>query len=355
MCGLEFESAHQSGGCVGSASLILIVAGEQRRIELDGTPCRIGRGSQNTLELQGNDVSRSHALVQPGERGEYVLFDLGSRNGTILNGRHLAGPTELRDGDMVQVGEHQLRFSNPESEGKLDDELGSETILAVSARSIAVLVADIHNFTPLSVELGETRIAELMGSFNRHSGAILEGAGVWAHKYIGDAVMAIWALSPGASAAGMLRSAAGMLRSAVATVPPLASTIRDVEREFGLRAPLRLGFGINMGVASVGNLGSPGASDHTALGDVVNRAFRLESTVRKLPGDLAFGEDVAIVLRAAGGMEVAAGRHRVVLKGYATESDVYTVSLRQIPDIIDGLDRHLAGTCGPSAGASPRP
>ena len=50
-------------------------------------------------------VGRQHARIEPlDDAGRFRLVDLGSRNGTWLNGRRLAGPAELRSGDIVQLG-----------------------------------------------------------------------------------------------------------------------------------------------------------------------------------------------------------------------------------------------------------
>ncbi|MDO9171206.1 MAG: FHA domain-containing protein [bacterium] len=50
-------------------------------------------------------VGRYHARIEPGaEPGRFLVTDLGSRNGTLLNGRPVAGPTALRSGDVLQLG-----------------------------------------------------------------------------------------------------------------------------------------------------------------------------------------------------------------------------------------------------------
>ncbi len=50
-------------------------------------------------------VGRYHARIEPGdEPGRFRLSDLGSRNGTLLNGKPVTGPVELRSGDILQLG-----------------------------------------------------------------------------------------------------------------------------------------------------------------------------------------------------------------------------------------------------------
>ena len=69
---------------------------------LDGGPLTIGRGAAD-LVLATGDASRRHARITP-EGGELVLEDLGSANGTFINGVRVSTPTRLRVGDRLQIG-----------------------------------------------------------------------------------------------------------------------------------------------------------------------------------------------------------------------------------------------------------
>ena len=69
----------------------------------------IGRGEDCRIRSGSTRVSRHHALVRvTSER--LLVEDLGSRNGTWLHGRRLAGPAELSSGDEVRVGPEVIRF-----------------------------------------------------------------------------------------------------------------------------------------------------------------------------------------------------------------------------------------------------
>lgn len=79
------------------------------RIRLRGT-CTIGRGSTSDIVLTDAKVSRRHALIQPQKQYEFWLLDLGSSNGTYLNGRRITQPVMLRDRDQIEVGPFRLVF-----------------------------------------------------------------------------------------------------------------------------------------------------------------------------------------------------------------------------------------------------
>lgn len=71
---------------------------------LDGDQLTIGRDSTNGVAINDAEISRKHARLMF-QGGKYVLEDLGSTNGTFVNGQRLAGPVVLKPGDVVSLGE----------------------------------------------------------------------------------------------------------------------------------------------------------------------------------------------------------------------------------------------------------
>jgi hypothetical protein len=78
--------------------------------QLDSSPLTLGRGAQNDVPLDKDEyASSSHARIEPRRDGVWVE-DIGSTNGTYLNGIRLKHPKRLTPGDIVRVGETELRF-----------------------------------------------------------------------------------------------------------------------------------------------------------------------------------------------------------------------------------------------------
>jgi FHA domain len=78
--------------------------------ELDSVPLTIGRAEQNDVPLDGDEfASARHVRVEPRRDGVWVQ-DLGSTNGTYVNAVRIDRPRKLVDGDVVRVGETDLRF-----------------------------------------------------------------------------------------------------------------------------------------------------------------------------------------------------------------------------------------------------
>jgi len=80
------------------------------RFELDSAQLTIGRGGQTDIAIDTDEyASARHARFEPRKDGVWVQ-DLGSTNGTYLNGAKLDQPRRLAAGDIVRVGETDLRF-----------------------------------------------------------------------------------------------------------------------------------------------------------------------------------------------------------------------------------------------------
>lgn len=69
----------------------------------------VGRGQESTIQLSSITVSRQHARIRLQEDA-FLLYDLGSANGTTVNGEPVADPRTLRDGDVVAFGEVKFTF-----------------------------------------------------------------------------------------------------------------------------------------------------------------------------------------------------------------------------------------------------
>ncbi|MFN2224685.1 MAG: FHA domain-containing protein, partial [Anaerolineae bacterium] len=78
-------------------------------LDLDRPSVRIGRGSGSDLIIQDSQASRQHTeITRQGDR--YFIRDLGSTNGTFVNGQRISGSQPLEPGDQVRIGETNMSF-----------------------------------------------------------------------------------------------------------------------------------------------------------------------------------------------------------------------------------------------------
>jgi hypothetical protein len=83
---------------------------EGTTFDLDSAALTIGRGGQNDVPLENDEfASARHARFEPRRDGVWVQ-DRGSTNGTYVNGAQLERPRRLTPGDIVRVGETDLRY-----------------------------------------------------------------------------------------------------------------------------------------------------------------------------------------------------------------------------------------------------
>ena len=79
--------------------------------EIDPAGVGIGRETDNGIQLLGGRVSRYHARLELRQQDWYIL-DLGSTNGTKVNGKSISGSVRLQHGDVVAVGEIMFRIDD---------------------------------------------------------------------------------------------------------------------------------------------------------------------------------------------------------------------------------------------------
>lgn len=173
------------------------------------------------------------------------------------------------------------RFLSPQVASRIiatNDSQGFE-LGEPEVREVSVLFADIVGFTSLSEKLTPSAIALILNDYlSRMTDAIFMYEGTL-DKYIGDAIMAVFG-----APLDMPDHAARAVKTAIEMRDRLAEF--NAERKTGPLLQIRIG--INSGKAVAGEIGSVNKREYTVLGDTVNTASRLESSVAK-PGLIVIG------------------------------------------------------------------
>ncbi|HAC63291.1 MAG TPA: adenylate/guanylate cyclase domain-containing protein [Cyanothece sp. UBA12306] len=290
----------------------------------------IGRSKDNDCVIRDHCISRNHAILQSTGAGEFLLIDLGSRNGTFVNERRVGIPVTLCNGDLITFGKTKVEFycpSSDQSDESDESSLERDTMVLHERRLMSVMVVDIRNFTVLARQLDDNLLSSLIGNWFRGAGEIIRQSGSWVDKYIGDAVMAIWFH-------GQKEVKEEDLIRIFQAVNDLNLMTKKLSQEYPVPFELSIGAGINTGYAMVGNTGSGDHPDYTAIGDTVNAAFRLESATKGLELDIAVGEQTYQYLADLARIENLFQKHMVTLKGYEQPTVTYGVTF-------DHLDKFL--------------
>jgi DNA-binding winged helix-turn-helix (wHTH) protein len=106
--GYSFVAENSGAAPLASALAFRLIWGD-REIALQPGENVIGRDDSATLWIDDSLVSRRHARIVIDENGA-VLEDLGSKNGTLLNGRRIGSPAKLADQDLITIGPAPIVF-----------------------------------------------------------------------------------------------------------------------------------------------------------------------------------------------------------------------------------------------------
>jgi adenylate cyclase len=289
----------------------------------------IGRVPPNEIVIPHPKVSRNHAMIRMLQPGEYYLIDIGSTNGTLLNGQRIVVPMLLKDGDVIAIEDCQLLFHAPLvhapalGEGAEEDGMAEMTIISVAEMTteITILVCDIRNYTAISEKLPTNQLSQVMAKWFKMATQVIEDHAGTIDKFIGDAIMVRWTIDGRKDVKGSVLNALNVAKE----LNEISAQINALYP--GLPFPFRVGVGINTGRAVLGNLGGSGYREYTALGDSVNMAFRFESESKNLGKDVVIGYDSCIHLpKTLWGQSLAL----VTLKGKAEAVSVWPVNFNEI-------------------------
>lgn len=177
---------------------------------------------------------------------------------------------------------------------------------------LSVLFADIRDFTALSEGMSPKELTHLMNEYLGAMTDVIRTNRGTLDKYIGDAIMAFW----GAPVAD-----ADHARRAVLTALGMQRRLRGLAATFKTQGwpELYIGIGINTGLMTVGDMGSPVRKAYTVMGDAVNLASRLEGLTKEYGIGIIVGEQT----RAPLGDFTFRELDRVRVKGKAEPVAIY--------------------------------
>ncbi len=96
------------------AKIIVTTEDGEHTITMGAEPLTVGRSPANTLQISDPASSRKHCMIKS-SGGFTVIVDMGSSNGTRVNGEKITREEVLSDGDLIQIGKTVLRFVDEES------------------------------------------------------------------------------------------------------------------------------------------------------------------------------------------------------------------------------------------------
>jgi len=283
--------------------------------------------------LPNESVSRAHAVVQFTDAGSCYLYDLDSRNGTLVNGRRISVPTMLRDGDRITIGPYTLGFVHEQATSVPAAGLPSgvpDTHASAGQQQVTTVVVNIRDHADLEGRLGAQRLAEIVAALHNEARPILEEMGAWTQKSVGPAILAIWVHRS-------IKPPLNVVLSAFESVSRIARAAGRLQQQFGLEAGIRVSAGIETGKTSLDNLDSHGSADLAALDDAVNRAFRMDSSATELDREIAFGAATGDILLQGVALREIAQQRTVAFEGVAEPAALWVMTLDSLSRMLVAL------------------
>ena len=226
--------------------------------------CSLGRSASNHVVLADDKVSRRHAMINAQGQGEFWLVDLGSSNGTYLNGRRVGQPCRLNDKDVIEIANHAYTFRlHQRSPQRESDQTTAKTMPEIRSVHCWLLVADLENSTHFLQGLPPDQVARFTGRWLAACKQIVEDHDGAINKFLGDGFFAYWPARDGAAG------------SVVRTL----TALRHLQT---LDGP-RFRFVLHLGKVFAGGEASLG--EESLMGSEVHFVFRME----KLAGTLGLG------------------------------------------------------------------
>lgn len=228
-----------------------------RQFPLIGKTLSLGRAKDNNVVFSSHKVSRRHAIVHAQGASEYSLVDLGSSNGTHVNGRRVIEPVALQHGDVIQIGEQSLSFRLETTQNGEQEIYPTETQMTVrdvNELTCWFLLLDIHNFVRLSSELQTDELARMVGAWLAECRRVVEEHDGTLSKFLGDGMLVYWDtrfcdMTNVAEAVNLFR-------------------LMQAQRQPAFR------WALHFGTAIFGSTAAPG--EVSALGQDLNFLFRIE-------------------------------------------------------------------------------
>jgi len=221
--------------------------------------------SSNNIQVPLVAPALAFFLLHVGSVGKQVLEERAARDRLRRTFSHYVSPGIL---DAI--------YKNPDA-----------LQLGGGYKDVAIIFSDIRSFTTMTESMDSVALVqqlneyftEMVACINKHNGTL--------HKFIGDAIMAVWGdvaySGPNIDAGQALRTALDMREALKKLNQRWASESRQL---------FQFGIGINHGKVVVGNIGAPQRMEFTVIGDSVNLASRLEGLTKKFGVAIIVGESI---------------------------------------------------------------
>jgi len=290
-----------------------------------GQALQIGRAEGNELKIVSAKVSRFHATIRSTDTG-VVVQDLGSLNGTFLNGKLVGTTAELKSGDKVVVSGFEFLVELlEENQPSRNDETKPVELQAFTG---SLLVSDIRGYTRLSEDLPAQELASVLRVWTEKVTTVVGLLDGVIDKFNGDSVLAYW-LRPSNSedSSGDAELAEKCFAAAKRIESETISLESSVLWPFSPKYRWTVKSSIASGEVIFGNIGRGEARSFTVVGDTVNIVFRMNDLCTELAKDLLADETTAKLMESSQKFRFL---QSVTLEGRREQVQIYSLRTTEL-------------------------
>lgn len=167
--------------------------------------CTMGRAPDNRVVIVAENISRRHAVIRRNNDGSFSIMDMGSSNGTFLNGQRISRTAELRNHWIIEIGSQKMTFRTVPRPSIAPH---TTEIVACEAWLLAMAGTRLGCYDPSQEMVDKTneswgeRCQRVIGKFR---GQVVRG--------MGDALLAFWVIEGADSKATVVASALRSLQA----------------------------------------------------------------------------------------------------------------------------------------------
>lgn len=262
-----------------------------------GAALQLGRAVGNQIRIQSSNVSRFHATIRSTEAGVFIQ-DLGSLNGTFLNGKLLGTTSELKSGDKIVISGFQFLIELlKENQPSINDDTKAAELQAYRG---SLLVSDIRGYTRLSEDLPAQELASVLRVWTERVTRVVGLLDGVIDKFNGDSVLAYW-LRPSNSLDSSIEIE--LAEKCFAAAKRIESETIALERSVLWPFSPKYRWSVKSSIASgeviFGSLGRGEARSFTVVGDTVNIVYRMNDLCSELGKELLTDEPTAKLMESS--------------------------------------------------------
>ena len=269
--------------------LVSTSTGHRKFFLSSGNCWTIGRDSSNHFIVKETWISRNHAIIQKTKEQEFILTDLGSSNGSYVNGKRIKKSTILQDESQIFLGRTKIEFhtSVNVSYSEVDEgkEKEKETLTSMFHKRhlLSVIVVELCDVDFLVNRLDNPIFSMVIDEWFAQTRLVFSQQKIVTNKSMGNSLMGIWFHEQEEPKIEELFR----IFQAVIAIYNMTSKLID---KYFLSFPLRIGVAINTGTAMVKTNNDPQEDDYEICGDLVDFSLYLKSILKIIGKDIILGK-----------------------------------------------------------------